>query len=88
MAATNSQDPPRPTVPRKPERLVHVLCRRLKAMLPSCARCHRRPTLACALRTLGRDCLEHSQPSRPVPPVVRIRLRRTLKTRLKPRLSR
>ncbi|MBI5835723.1 MAG: hypothetical protein HZB25_00630 [Candidatus Eisenbacteria bacterium] len=45
------------------------LCLRLKQMIASCAECRRDPTLACALRTLGRDL-----PERRLPRGVRLRL--------------
>jgi hypothetical protein len=73
---TAPSDPPEQELPPD-DPLVLQLCRRLKAMIPSCAVCRRAPTLACALRTLGRDI-----PVRRVPAHVRRRLETALRLKL------
>jgi hypothetical protein len=72
---TPRSDPPGHEPPCDP--LVLQLCRRLKAMIATCAVCHRAPTLACALRTLGRDL-----PERRVPARAQRRLEEALKRKL------
>jgi hypothetical protein len=67
----DSDPPPQPP---SEDPLVRQLCRRLKTMVPSCAACHRDPTLACTLGTLGRDL-----PERQVPDSARRRLGEALK---------